>query len=200
MWNAAHRRAVTLIVAAATIAGLSACTAAAPAPDDTATPRAALPDVAGEWVVTRTVTASDDSSNPAHAVGAVSQRFLLLEVDSCDATACTGTVSSGPTVDAREEGELTPSKRGFGYRIEGTLDCMDAATGGVLAVGGFAFSQEADLAIDEASGNGDASTAVSLVGTLHHTDSITSDGSADGCSRTPPTATVEYALSAVRAP
>jgi hypothetical protein len=200
MWNAAHRRAATLLVAAATIAGLSACTAGVPSPDAPATPTAALPDVAGEWVVTRTVTASDDSSNPAHAVGAVSQRFLLLEVDSCDADACTGTVSSGPTVDAREEGELTPSDRGFGYRIEGTLDCMDAATGGVLAIGGFSFSQEADLAIDEASGNGDESTAVSLVGTLHHTDSITSDGLADGCSRTPTTATVEYALSAVRAP
>jgi hypothetical protein len=86
----AARRAA-LIVAVAVVATLAGCTGS-PAEDETVTgPQASI---SGEWVVTRTVVASDDTTNPARAVGANSVRYVLIEREDCDSAACPGTVSS----------------------------------------------------------------------------------------------------------
>jgi hypothetical protein len=196
-----HRRhfAAALVVAA-TVAGVTGCTAGAPDTEGSHAATAPQPDIAGEWVVTRTVTASDDTANPAHAVGAVSQRFLLVERDDCAAALCPGTVSSGPTVDKREKTDLTQTDGGFGYRFEGTLDCLNGTTGAVVSVGGFAFTQKVSLTVKDTSGSGGGAKATSLAGTAGYTDTVTEDAHDDGCVRVPDTVTVRYAVTALRAP
>jgi hypothetical protein len=188
-----------VVVVLAVLAGLTGCTA--PGGGDGTTEAAPpQPDITGEWVVTRTVAGSDDPGNPAHVVGEESQRYLLVERDDCGENLCPGTVASGSSVDSRQEARMTQTADGFEYRMEGALDCLDSETGDVVSVGAFRFSQEAVFTIAASTGSGDDAVATELAGTILHTDSLRQDGLDDGCSREPVSATVEYTVSAVRAP
>jgi hypothetical protein len=195
------RRLSASATAAVVLAALVGCTPASSGGDDAGgpvtTPQASI---AGEWVVTRTVVSSDDTTNPARAVGANSVRYVLIERDDCDSAVCPGTVSSGATPDARESTELTQIDGGLEYDLTGTLDCLNTATGSVLAVDAFEFRQSATLTVATRAEVSGVDTASTLTGTLSYTDTLTDDAAADGCARTPSTVAVEYTLSAVRAP
>lgn len=177
---------------------LSACTGS---PED-AKPAVTTPqaDISGEWVVTRTVLTSNDATNPARVVGAASVRYVLIDRDPCDEPLCEGTVSSGAGLDGREETELAQTDGGLDYEFSGTLDCMNATTGGVLAVDGFEFTQTATLAVGESADVDGEPTASTLVGTISYTDTVTAAALELGCTRDPATVTVEYAVAATRAP
>ena len=185
------------MAAAALLTSLAGCTPATPDGDPVT---AAQASIAGEWVVTRTVVSSDDTSNPARAVGANSVRYLLIEREDCGSAVCAGTVSSGATPDARESTDLVQTDGGLEYALAGTLDCINTATGTVLAVEAFDYEQTAALTVDARAEVSGVDTATTLSGTLRYTDTLTQNGSSDGCVRTPATVTVEYTLSAVRAP
>lgn len=196
-------RTVALLAAVVGLAALSGCTTGGSGPGsstdatDSATPQAAI---SGEWVVTRTVVSSDDATNPARAVGATSVRYVLIERDDCGDALCAGTVSTGTTPDARESTPLTQTDGGLEYALAGILDCMNAATGGVLATGGFDYEQTATLSVGEQADVDGVDTASTLAGTLRYSDTLTERGLENGCVRSPSTVTVEYSLSAVRAP
>jgi hypothetical protein len=194
------RRAAAVLIAVSVLTPLTACTSGSPGGGSESEAARPQPDISGEWIVTRTVTGSDDVENPAHLVGGESQRHLLVERDECGEVLCPGSVSSGESIDARPETALEQTADGFEYGFTGSLDCLDAETGTVVSVGAFTYSQEASLTITESSGEGAAATATRLEGTLLHTDTVTQDGLDDGCARTPLATRVEYSLSAVRAP
>ena len=192
----ARRRTALITAAAAVLATLAGCTGPAD-PQPVAGPQASIE---GEWVVTRTVVASDDTTNPARAVGANSVRYVLIEREDCESALCPGTVSSGPTPDARESTALDQTDGGLEYTLTGALDCLNTATGSVLAVDAFDYRQTATLAVDARAEASGVDTASALSGTLSYTDTLTDDGASNGCVRSPGTVTVEYELSAVRAP
>lgn len=192
------RRVVAILLAATALISLSACTAGSP--DSKPAVTAEQADISGEWVVTRTVVTSNDVSNPAHVVGAASVRYVLIDRDSCETALCGGTVSSGSAVEGREETELTQTDGGLGYEFSGSLDCMNATTGGVLAVDGFDFSQTATLTVGETADVDGTPTASTLTGTIAYTDTVTQAALDAGCTRDPVAVAVEYAVAAVRAP
>jgi hypothetical protein len=70
----------------------------------------------------------------------------------------------------------------------------------VIAVDAFDFRQSAALTVDSRTDLAGVDTASAMGGTLSYTDTLTQDGASDGCVRSPGTVTVEYTLSAVRAP
>jgi len=191
------RHSGAMLAATALVALLAGCTPVSGDDDTVTTPQASI---SGEWVVTRTVVSSDDTTNPARAVGANSVRYVLIEREDCGSPVCPGTVSSGSTPDARESTDLVQTDGGLEYALSGTLDCMNTATGSVLAVEAFAYEQTAVLSVDARAEVSGVDTATTLSGTLRYTDTLTENGSSDGCARTPTTVTVEYTLSAVRAP
>jgi hypothetical protein len=192
------RRVVAILLASTALVALGACTTGEPRPDDTATVTKPQADISGEWVVTRTVTASNDPSNPARAVGATSVRYVLVERDDCGAALCEGTVSSGATLDDREKTDLDQTDGGFAYEFTGSLDCMNATTGGVLAVDGFEFEQKATLDVGESTGG--VPVASTLTGTISYTDAVTESAIENGCTRDPLAVEVTYAVAASRAP
>jgi hypothetical protein len=194
------RRAVALLLASTSLLALSACTSGAPTPDDTAAVTAPQADISGEWVVTRTVSASNDTTNPARAVGATSVRYVLVDRDDCDEALCPGTVSSGAAVDARENTELTQTDGGFEYTFTGALDCMNSTTGGVLFVDGFDYTQTAKLTVGQATDVEGQATASTLTGNLEYTDTGTAAALDAGCTRDPLSVAVSYTVTAVRAP
>lgn len=194
------RRAVVVLASASVLAALTGCTSGAGGSAEGEAVTTPQSSISGEWVVTRTVVSSDDTSNPARAVGANSVRYLLIERDDCGSALCPGTVSSGATPDARESTELAQTDGGLEYFLSGTLDCLNTATGSVLAVAAFDYRQTAALTVDARSEDSGTDTATSMTGTLSYTDTLTESGSEDGCTRAPGTVTVEYTLSAVRAP
>jgi len=189
------RRAVAVLLASTALLALSACTSGAPTPDDSPAVTTPQADITGEWVVTRTVLASNDTTNPSRAVGATSVRYLLVDRDSCDEALCEGTVSSGATAEAREDTELTQTDGGFDYTFTGALDCMNSTTGAVLFVGGFDYSQTATLTVGETDADDVAST---LTGTIDYTDTVTDAALEAGCTRDPLTVEVSYEVAAVR--
>lgn len=191
------RRVVAVLLASTALLALSACTTGTPAPDDSAAVTTPQADISGEWVVTRTVVSSNDTTNPARAVGATSVRYVLVDRDSCDEALCTGTVSSGATLEDREETPLTQTDGGFDYSFTGALDCMNSTTGGVLAVGGFDYSQTATLTVGE---KGDDDVATTLAGTIEYTDTVSAAALEAGCTRDPLTVEVSYAVAAARTP
>ncbi|GAB3606336.1 hypothetical protein GCM10027413_17450 [Conyzicola nivalis] len=194
------RRVVAFLLASAALVVLSGCTAGASQPDDTATVTTPQADISGEWVVTRTVTASNDPTNATRAVGATSVRYVLVERDDCGAALCDGTVSSGATLEDREETALTQTDGGFDYGFTGSLDCMNAATGGVLVVDGFAYEQTASLTLGETSEGDGVTTAATLTGTITYSDTVTGAATENGCTRDPLAVEVTYAVAATRAP
>jgi hypothetical protein len=196
-----HSRVIALLVASASVLGLVACTPSdepkTPTTDAAATvPHQAILD--GEWVVTRTVVSSDDASNPARAVGAESVRYMALVRESCGEPLCAGTVSSGTTLEGRETAAFTQVNGGLEYTMTGAIDCMNAATGGVLAVDAFEYSQKATLTIGEYATVDGVDTATTLTGTILYSDTVTAAAVSVGCARAPATVTVEYAVTATR--
>ena len=192
------RRVVAVLAAATALISLSACTAGSP--DDAKSTVSAQADVAGEWVVTRTVVTSNDLSNPAHVVGATSVRYVLVDREQCDDALCEGTVSSGATLEARESTEFVQTDGGFDYEFTGGLDCMNATTGAVVAVDGFDFAQTATFTVGETADVAGVPTASTLTGTISYTDTVTEAALETGCTRDPLAVEVEYAVAAARAP
>ena len=194
------RVSAALLAGAALLAVLTGCTPGRADGEDSGPVTTPQASIAGEWVVTRTVVSSDDTSNPARAVGANSVRYLLIEREDCGNATCPGTIASGATPDARESAELTQIDGGLEYALVGTLDCLNSATGAVVAIDAVEYRQDATLTVGTRAEVSGVDTASTLTGTLSYTDTVTADGAADGCARTPETVSVEYTLSAVRAP
>lgn len=194
------RRVVALLLASVAVVSLSACTTGSPAGSASSSPAVTTPqaDIAGEWVLTRTVVSSNDPTDPAHAVGAASVRLVLVERDSCKTALCPGTVSSGATAEARQKTALVQTDGGFGYTYSGTLNCLNVTTGGVLAVDGFDYTQKIALTVGESADVAGAKSATSLTGTLSYTSTLTDKAAAAGCTRDPAVVTVDYSVTAVR--
>jgi hypothetical protein len=153
--------------------------------------------VDGEWVLTRTVTRSDDTNNPAHAVGAVSVRDVLFSDVHCAPGSCAGTIESGPTTAVRDKAKFTSDGNVFSYDFSGFVSCLSPADGTVLVANGFQYRSHVELTVADPGSTGSAAT--NLEGTLSYTDSITNDALSAGCARDPVSSTTEYELVAVRA-
>ncbi|GAB2447249.1 hypothetical protein HD599_001577 [Conyzicola lurida] len=190
------RPVVALLLASTALLAIAGCTTGAPDTDSTPVVTTPQADISGEWVVTRTVVSSTDVTDPLHAVGATSVRYVSVVRDDCETALCPGTVSSGAAMEAREQTDLIQTDGGFGYEFVGTLDCMNTATGGVLVVDGFEYEQTTTFTAVAPDGG----TATTLTGELVYTDTVTPDAVSKGCTRDPSTITVEYSLAAVRAP
>jgi len=194
------RRAVALLLASTALLALSACTSGAPTPDDTAAVTTPQADISGEWVVTRTVATSNDTTNPARAVGATSVRYVLVDREACDDALCPGTVTSGAAADTREKTSLTQTDGGFEYTFTGALDCMNTTTGGVLFVDGFDFEQTAKLTVGAVTDADGKATASTLTGTIEYSDTVTPAALDAGCTRDPLAVAVGYTVTAERPP
>ena len=155
-------------------------------------------DIAGEWTLTRTVTASDDAANPAHAVGAVSTRAVLFADVTCADGPCTGTVQSGPTSAVRETTTFSSSGDTIRYEFKGLVNCLRQDTGAVLVANGYAYTATAEIRVISTDAT-NPTLAATLEGTLTYTDSLTPEAIEAGCTREPLDTTTEYSLSAVRA-
>jgi dienelactone hydrolase len=193
------RRAV---VALAVLVALSGCSGGGdPAPVPSASQSAVSQEkqatIDGEWVLTRTVTASDDVNNPAHEVGAVSTRYVKFGDVVCPVGACTGGVLSGPTQTVRDSSTFSSSADTITYDFSGFLNCLRQDTGAVLVVNGYSYSAHVVLTL-VTTDPVETTKAVALEGTLTYTDTVTNEALEAGCSRDPVTTTTEYALTAVR--
>lgn len=190
------------LVAVALLAVLTGCTGGG---DPTPVPTASESPVSqekqatidGEWVLTRTVVTSDDVNNPAHAVAAVSTRYLKFGDVVCPVGACTGGVLSGPTQAVRDSTTFSSSANTITYEFSGSINCLRQDTGEVLVPNGYTYTAHVELTVATM----DAvltDKAATLEGTLTYSDTVTNEALAAGCSREPVTATTEYALTAVR--
>ena len=178
------------------LVGCSGDPAPAPAPTSTVTTPQASFD--GEWILTRTITASNDVSGETRAVGAVSTRLVLLDQTPCDDIVCPGMVSSGSTLDAREQTPLTQIDGGASWRFTGSLDCMRAESESVLVLDAFDYTQEVELLVAESTDVDGVLTATSLSGSIVYTDTLSQEAIARGCVRDPLETTIEYSVTAVR--
>jgi len=189
-----------VLLTAGLLLSLSACGllpgSAAPTPAVT-TPQAAL---SGEWILTRTVTVSDDITDPTKAVGAVSTRLVLIKQERCGAAICAGTVRSGVAADGRATTALNQSDGGLSWVFEGTLGCLNAASGEVQVPDAFTFDSVTTLVVAESADVDGALSATLLTGTTIVNDRLSLDASQRGCHRTPAATHIEYTVSAVRAP
>jgi hypothetical protein len=181
---------------------LSSCTAGTPTPSPTSTAAVdhtvqALID--GEWVLTRTVSSTDDPNNPARVVGTVSTRALLFSEVDCAKGPCTGKVASGPTAAVRDSTEFESSGNTIAFEFSGYLNCLKPADGTVLVANGFTYHSRIELTVADADEAGRTPRATSLEGRLHYTDTITNEALSAGCTREPAQTTTEYTLTAVRA-
>jgi hypothetical protein len=151
----------------------------------------------GEWILTRTVTESDDVNNPAHAVGAVSTRYLKFGDVVCPVGSCTGAVLSGPTQATRDISTFSSAADTITYDFIGAINCLRQDTGAVLVPNGYTYTAHVVLTLASTDAV-ETSKAATLEGTLTYTDTVTNEALAAGCSREPVSATTEYALTAVR--
>jgi len=193
-------RSTTLAALALTLV-LSSCsgtpepTPSGSAPTVDTTPQSSID---GEWALTRTVATSDDTANPAHAVGAVSTRAVKFSDTECVKGPCTGTVLSGPTTAVRDTTTYSSAGDVLHYEYTGFLHCIRQDTGAVLVANGFSYTTKVELKVI-ATDAADQTKASTLEGTMTYTDTITPEAIEAGCTREPRTATTEYTLSAVRA-
>jgi len=191
-----------VLVVVAVLAALTACSGGGePAPVPSASTSAVSEEkqatVDGEWILTRTVTESDDVNNPAHAVGAVSTRYVKFGDVVCPVGACTGGVLSGPTQAVRDSTTFSSSADTLTYDFSGSINCLRQDTGAVLVPNGYTYT--AHVVLSMATTDPVVTTkALTLEGTLTYTDTVTNEALAAGCSREPVTATTVYALTAVR--
>ena len=193
------KRILLALTVTALLAGCSGGGGPAPVPTTSGSPvsQEKQASIDGEWVLTRTVTASDDVNNPAHAVGAVSTRYVLFANVQCAVGPCTGKVISGPTQGTRDTSDFTSAGDVISYQFSGFINCVRQDTGAVLVADGYTYTATVELtllAADEA----DPTRAATLEGTLTYSDTPTNEALEAGCSREPVTATTEYALTAVR--
>jgi hypothetical protein len=191
-----------ILVAFAALAVLSGCSGGGdPAPVPSGSTSAVSQDkqatIDGEWILTRTVTSTDDVSNPARAVAAVSTRYVKFGDISCPIGPCTGGVLSGPTQTVRDTTTFTSAGDVITYEFSGFINCLRADTGAVLVPNGYSFTASVELKV-VATDAVDTTKASTLEGTLVYTDTVTNEALEAGCSREPVTTTTEYALSAIR--
>lgn len=192
-----RRSAGILALSAAIAASLIACSGEPEVVEPVVTtPQASL---AGDWVLTRTVTASDDESNPDREIGAESTRLVSITQSACETALCPGTVSSGPTAETRQTTELNQIDGGAQWIFSGTLDCLNEDSGLVQVSDAFEFTQTVQLLVTAAEDLGGVNTATTLEGTITLTDSLTLDAHNAGCKRDPVDTQVEYSVTAVRA-
>ena|GEM_PF-1712497 len=195
--GALRRSAGILVVAAAVLVSIVACTSEPEVVEPVVTtPQASLE---GEWVLTRTVTVSDDELNPDRAIGAVSTRFVSISQANCETALCPGTVSSGVSTEQRESTELNQVDGGLEWTFVGTLNCINQETGLVQVADAYEFTQSASLTVTETTDEGGVAVASKLEGTMSFTDSLTLEAHQAGCRRDPLVANVEYVITAVRA-
>ena len=184
-------------VLALALAGCSGAPAPTPSGSSGVVDHTEQSTIDGEWTLTRTVTATDDVNNPAHAVGTVSVRALLFGDVVCDGGPCSGGVLSGPTQGVRDSSTFTSSGNTITYEFTGFLNCIRQDTGGVLVADGYSYTTHVELKAIATDAEDD-SKASTLEGTMTYTDSITATAIEAGCARDPITATTSYDLSAVR--
>jgi hypothetical protein len=193
---------MTAVAAIAVAFALSGCSggAATPSPTKSAAPvdHTVQASIAGEWVMTRVIASSDDVNNPIHAVAEISKRYVLFGNVVCTDGPCTGAVLSGPTTDVRATSEFASSANTITFDFSGFLNCVDQESGTVLVANGYSYSSHVVLTVKSLDKT-DESLATTLEGTLTYTDTVTDEALKAGCTRDPVTATVEYALTAVRA-
>jgi hypothetical protein len=202
--NQSQHRVITAAIAATAAVslalGLSAC-GSAPVPVASApaitTPQAAL---AGEWILTRTVTVSNVLTDPSRVVGAVSTRLVSIEQSTCESAICPGTVSSGVTAEARETTELTQTDGGLEWTFAGKLNCLNVSSGEVHVADAFTFDSISTLTVTESADVDGSLSATLLEGVMVLNDTLSIEAFNQGCRRDPAEAHVEYTLSAVRAP
>lgn len=189
------------LLAALVLAALSGCAAGPPAPVPTGSAAVVdhteQADVAGEWVLTRTVESSDEIANPAREVGAVSTRWIRFEDVSCADGPCTGEVLSGPTQAVRDSTLFSSAGNVIRYEFTGFINCLRQDSSAVLVPNGYAFTSTVELRVIATAAD-DESTASTLEGTLTYSDTVTNEALEAGCSREPVSATTVYTLSAVR--
>ncbi len=193
------KRILLAVTVAALLAGCSGGGDPAPVPTTSGSPvsQEKQATIDGEWVLSRTVTETDDVNNPAHAVATVSTRYVLFANVQCTVGPCTGAVISGPTQGIRDTSDFTSAGDVISYEFSGFINCVRQDTGAILVPDGYAYTATVELtvlALDEA----DPTRAATLEGTLTYTDTPTNEALEAGCSREPVTATTEYALTAVR--
>jgi hypothetical protein len=188
------RLGVLILVAAL---GLTGCSAGGATPSQSSTPvdHSDQAKIDGEWVLTRTVTSTDDVNNPAHAVGSVSTRLLKFDEVTCDNGPCTGTVLSGPTQAARDQGTFTSSGDTITYTLRGFVNCLRQDTGAVLVPNGYSYTSTVTLNVDTTVPENET-RAATLTGTMTYTDTLTNEALEAGCSRDPVSTTTEYSLTA----
>lgn len=186
------------LVALLLLAGCSAEPAPSPDSSSPAIDTTEQSAIIGEWTLTRTVTATDDAANPAHAVGTVSTRALLFADVTCADGPCSGNVQSGPTTGVRDTTPFASSGNTISYEFTGYLNCLRQDTGAVLVANGYAYTATVTLTVISTDATDD-SLAATLEGTMTYSDSLTPEAIEAGCTREPLEATTEYSLSAVRA-
>ena len=179
------------------LAGCSGAPAPLPSGSSGAIDHTEQSTIDGEWTLTRTVTATDDVNNPAHAVGTVSVRSLLFGDIICDGGPCSGGVLSGPSQSIRDSSTFTSSGNTITYEFTGFLNCIRQDTGAVLVADGYSYTAHVELKTIATDAKDD-SKASTLEGTMTYTDSITAKAIEAGCSRDPVTATTSFDLSALR--
>jgi hypothetical protein len=191
------RGRILILVAALSVTG---CSGGAPTPVPTAseTPvdHTEQKVVLGEWVLTRTVTKSDDVNNPAHKVGTVSTRLIKFDKVACKEGPCTGTLLSGPTQSVRDTTTFASSGNTITYAFSGFVNCLRQDTGAVLVPNGYSYTAKVSLKV-ASTDPADDSRAATLEGTMTYTDTLTNEALKAGCSREPVATTTEYALTAV---
>lgn len=187
------RTAAALLLVATSVVGLAACSSA---PDEEATAPASL---AGEWIVTRTVTSTNDSVNEATQEGTESERTVVFADVDCGSAECTGTVSSGEDADSLTETTVTVADNVASYEFSGVLACLRASNGKELSPQGYDYTQEVTLSVADSEEVDGVLTATALEGELVYADNLTDAGIAAGCSREFRNTTTIYSLTAVRA-
>ena len=195
------RKFAAFLVVASAIALLAGCRSgppAAPVPEPTEVePTVQLLDLGGEWVVTRTVTASD-APGPQYVVGLEEDRFVLFETPQCQGGECTGTLLSGLPSETRSETTYTQLDSEVSYQFTGLNDCVDEATGELTFADAYEYVLGYSLSVIAADEVDGTMTATRLEGTAVNTFSLLDAGKADVC--TSGSGTVEYDVVAVRKP
>lgn len=194
------RIALPAVVAVALVA-LTGCGAAAPAPEVPVDEVLSVPAIAGNWVMTRTVTELDMDIDLE--VGTEQTRYLIIEEPRCDATSCSGTlgVSADP---AYLEGGADAVE--MAYTFDGSvltytsranpesIDCVFTDTGEVALEG--AWDQVTDYEFSVAAGGDESVDGFEGTGTHEW---LVADQQALDDAQCPAGGTIQYSASLYRA-
>lgn len=139
---------------------LVGCSAPA-APTQTEAPAPAAID--GDWLLTRTVTATDDTA--PYTIGETEQRWLRISAPTCDGSSCTGTLITAQTEDVLESGngsevDYTWDGTTLSYTPEpSTYDCT-GADGTLLLAGAYGVTFDVTFTAADAEATSFAGTMV----------------------------------------